>query len=309
MGNKKVVVYVLELVKYKPTNVYDFLEGKEMIKKVDFSYYAMLSIASLVILVGVGAYWYPALILLPILGLINIYFVTKRRRSFIDDYSKYHCAREGGFEIPDQYVKFLYYGKEHLYMTSVIACNIMPYNGLEVQSVTDRTVTLVNKMYLKTVKVDISQIRVPNYDKIILKNIEEAKSMDIHNPDLKREIEEREAKQKAIAPTALLFILMLDTFGVLIPTVIALTVSEKVAAITLLLSLVIATIITIPVTIKYYKQLMRYKLEIDAINGYMPHFYKLYIRFTFLPAGMLLCLWFIAIVMSADVLFNIELFS
>ena len=279
-----------------------------MIKKVDFSYYAMLSLASLMILMGVGVYWYKALILLPILGLINIYFVTKRRRSFIDDYGKYHCDRDGGLEIPDQYVKFLYYGKSHLYMTSVIACSIMPYDGLEVQSVTDRTVTLVNRMYLKTIKIDISQIRVPNYDKVVLKNIEEAKKMDVYNPDFKREIEEREAKQKAIAPIALLPILLLDTFGVLIPTVIAFSVSEKVAAIVLIISLIIATVITIPATIKYFRLLMRFKKEIEEANGSIPQFHRLYVRFTFLPAGFLLCLWFMCVVMGADVLFDTKLF-
>ena len=160
-----------------------------MIKKVDFSYYAMLSVASLVILIGIGAYKYPMLILLPVLGLINIYFITKRRRLFIDDYSGYSCDRESGFEIPDQYIKFLYYGKSHLYITNVLACNIMPYDGLEVQSVTDRAVTLVNRMYLKTIKVDISKVMVDGFDKVILKNIEEAKMMDIHNADLKCEIE------------------------------------------------------------------------------------------------------------------------
>ncbi len=279
-----------------------------MIKKVDYSYYGMLGIASLVILIGVGAYKYPVLILLPILGLINIYFVTKRHRSFIDDYSKYHCDREGGFEIPDQYVKFLYYGKSHLYMTSVIACTIMPYDGLEVQSVTDKTVTLVNKMYLKTIKVDISQVRIEGYDKVILKNIDEAKKMDIHNPDLKREIEIREAKQKAVAPTTLLPILLLDTFGVLIPTVIAFNVSDQVAVIVLFIALIIATVITVPVTIKYFKHLMQYKKEIEEANGSIPQFYKIYIRFTFLPLGFLLCLWFACIVMGADVLFDTKLF-
>lgn len=279
-----------------------------MIKKVNLSYYLMLGVASLVILMGIGAYKYPVLILMPVLGAVNIYFVTKRRNSFIDDYSKYHCDREGGLEIPDQYVKFLYYGKGHLYMTTIIACNIMPYDGLEVQNVTDRSVTLVNKMYLKTMKIDISQIQIPDFDKLILKNIEEAKSMDIHNADLKREIEEREAKQKSVAPMALLPILLLDTFGVLIPTVLAFTVSDKVAAIVLFIALIIATVITIPATIKYFKQLVRHKAEVEAANGSIPQFYKLYIKFTFLPAGFLLCLWFVCIVMGADVLFDTKLF-
>lgn len=188
-----------------------------MIKKVDLSYYLVLGVASLDILMGIGAYYYPIMLLLPVVGAVDIYLVTKRRRAFIEDYSKYHCDQDGGIEIPDKFVKFLYYGKGHLfYMTGILTCNIIPYDGLEVESVTDRAVTIVNKMYLKKIKVDISQVRIPDFDKLILKNIEEAKNMDIHSADLKREIEEREAKQKALAPTALLFILLIDTFSVLI---------------------------------------------------------------------------------------------
>ena len=84
--------------------------------------------------------------------------------------------------------------------------------------------------------------------------------------------------------------------------------SEKVAAIVLIISLIIATVITIPVTIKYFRKLMRYKSEIEEANGYIPQFYRLYIGFTFLPVGFLLCLWFVCIVMGADVLFDTKLF-
>jgi len=286
-----------------------------MLQKVNNSFNIMAIMATVLILVGFGAFYYWPLIFVPILGIVSIIIVSKKRRDFIENYNLYNCIEEEGSIIPDKFVKFLYYGKNHLYFTNIAQCNIIPYDGLEIEKATSRTIHLINRKSYKVgkdgykkMKLDISLIEMDNFESYFLNNIAEAKNMDIGDLDFQRNIAEREEKQKTLSPTKMFILLAGNTCGVLIPVAIVANFNESAAVGVLIATLIPATIITIKMTISYIKKLFQYKRELQKSDASIPRFYRTYLKLAFLPTAMVLFLWFIAVVMAADVWFDTWLF-
>lgn len=287
-----------------------------MLKKVNLSFNMMLGLNIFVFLAGFGAFYYKVFLILPLLSIVNVILMLRKRSYFVAEYNKYNCAREENTIIPDKFLKFLYYGKENLYFTQIHACDIIPYDGLEIDKITSTLVHLSNKNHYKVykdrykkMKLDISQLSMSNFQEYFFNNIEEAKSIDIDDKAFQGIIKEREAKQNSLIPVKILIPLAITIFGVLVPVaILANVVSESIAVGVLFGTLIIDTIITIPITISYLKELFQYKRELEAESGSVPQFYKIYFRLAFLPGGMILCLWAVAIVMAADVWFNVWLF-
>ena len=288
-----------------------------MIKRLNKHYYMMMTLATFLILLGlgVGVLYHKGFFILSAIGLLNIILVSKKRADFMKEYAAYNCEAEADSVIPDKFIKFLHYGKNNLYYTAVHGCNIIAYEGLEVEKITGTFAHLANKNYFKVykdrykkMKLDISQIQMDDFQNYLFKNIEEAQKIDIEDVEFQNVIKEREATQQALLPTKMLPLLCIDTFGILIPTLIVYEMfSEKIAVFVLMILVVIATIITIPISIKYIKSLFQYKAQLKNENATIPGFYRIYLRFAFLPILIILFMWFLAILMGADILFNFSI--
>ena len=280
-----------------------------MIQKLNTSFKIMAGLDIILIFAGIigGFFHTQALIMLSILGFFNLFIISKKRKAFIENYNTYKCSEEADTVIPDKFVKFLYYGKKHLYNIGIFMCDVIPYDGLEVEKVTSTSVSLtnkksytVNKNHYKKMNLDISQVKIGDFKEYFLNNIEEAKNIDINDLELKQSIKERESKQKTLSPVRIFLLLLFDVIFVLIPALILSNYNESIAVLVLLITLSIATIVTIPVTIGYLKKLFQYKKEVEATNGSISQFYRSYFRLALLPIGMILFLWFIAVSMTAD---------
>jgi len=286
-----------------------------MVKKVNNAFRVMMALDIMFILLGFGAFYHKAFLFFPILGIVNFVILNKKKNNFIESYNDYKCEEEENGIMPDALVKFLYYGKKHLYFTAIHSCNIIPYEGLEVEKATKQFVNLINKSVYKVnknvykkMRLDISQVSIDNFQEYLFKNIEEAKNMDIASGEFQSNVKERENKQKSLIPIEIIILLCFNTFGILIPVAITAQFNERIAALILLGMLIIATIITIPVTFKYFKKLFKYKKEVEEANGSIAQFYKTYFRLALLPIVIILFLWFVTVVMVADVWFDTWLF-
>ena len=287
-----------------------------MIQKLNNSFKIMVGLDIILICAGiVGFFYIKPLIMISILGLFNFFIMSKKRSAFIENYNTYKCSEEEDTVIPDKFVRFLYYGKKHLYNVGIFMCDIIPYDGLEIKKITATFINLenkssytVNKNHYKKMKLDISQVEIGDFKEHLLNNIEEAKNMDINDPELKRSIKERENKQKTLSPVKIFSVLIFDVIIVLIPAIILLNYNESIAVLVLLITVAIATIVTIPVTISYLKQLFRYKKDVKESGGSIAQFYRVYFRLALLPIVMILFFWFIAVAMTADIWFDTWLF-
>ncbi len=254
-------------------------------------------------------YYHPMFMLLSIMGAFLLFLGVKRRREFIESYTAYRCANEEDFAVPDKFIKMLYYGKNYLYDLNLLNCKIIPYEGLQIDKASSMHLHLSNRdNHRIKARLDISQASIPNIKEYFLNNIEQAKSMDINNPAVKREIADLESKQNALSMAPIFKLLGFNVAIVLLPVIVVLDFNESMVVLTLLITLSIATVVTAIVSARYFKKMFRYKNEVEESGGEIYRFYRTYLRAMLLPIVAILFFWFIAVVMAADIWFNTWLF-